>query len=139
MSGYSFSFQLAQYLLLRGDARVYDWTTLNANAKYFSDARRAAMANWDNKPIDIRTDEVTFIMKRRKEVMRMAALKVLEQNELDVFVNPPLLDAARQDRPAAQSAGGAPAAATATARGSAFPRCSCRPVSPTRSTSRRSR
>jgi Asp-tRNA(Asn)/Glu-tRNA(Gln) amidotransferase A subunit family amidase len=90
VSAYTFSFQLAQYLKLRGDKRVYDWTTLNANAKYFSDVRRAAMANWAAKPIDIRTEEVTFIMKRR-EVMRMAALKVLEQNELDVFVNPPLL------------------------------------------------
>jgi amidase len=90
VSSYGFAFQLAQYLKLRGDARVFDWTTLNANAKYFSDARRAAMANWAAKPIDVRTEEVTFIMKRR-EVMRMAVIKVLEQNELDVFVNPPLL------------------------------------------------
>jgi Asp-tRNA(Asn)/Glu-tRNA(Gln) amidotransferase A subunit family amidase len=90
ITGYGFSFQLAEYLLKRGDARVFDWKTLNANAKYFSDQRRAAMANWENKAIDIRTDEVAFIM-RRKEVMRMAALKVLAQNDVDVFVNPPLL------------------------------------------------
>ena len=90
VSAYTFAFQLAQYLKARGDKRVYDWTTLNANAKYFSDVRRAAMANWGAKQIDIRTDEVTFIMKRR-EVMRMAVIKVLEQNDLDVFVNPPLL------------------------------------------------
>ena len=90
VSGYGFSFQLAEYLLKRGDARIVDWKTLNANAKYFSDQRRAAMANWENKAIDIRTDEVAFIM-RRKEVMRMAALKVLAQNKIDVFVNPPLL------------------------------------------------
>lgn len=90
VSGYGFSFQLAEYLLKRGDARVFDWKTLNANAKYFSDQRRAAMANWENKAIDIRTEEVAFIM-RRKEVMRMAALKVLAQNDVDVFVNPPLL------------------------------------------------
>jgi len=77
-------------LLKRGDARVYDWKTLNDNAKYFSDARRAAMANWGNKAIDIRTDDVAFTM-RRKEVMRMAVLKVLAQNDIDVFVNPPLL------------------------------------------------
>jgi hypothetical protein len=90
VSAYTFAFQLAQYLKLRGDARVRDWDTLNANAKYFSDVRRAAMANWGAKQIDIRTDEVTFIMKRR-EIMRMAAVKVLEQNDLAVFVNPPLL------------------------------------------------
>ena len=90
ITGYGFSFQLAEYLVRRGDARVFDWKTLNDNAKYFSDARRAAMANWENKAIDIRTDDVAFIM-RRKEVMRMAALKVLAQNDVDVFVNPPLL------------------------------------------------
>jgi amidase len=90
VSAYTFSFNLAQYLLQRGDSRVYDWQTLNANAKYFSDVRRAAMTNWENKAIDIRTDEVSFIM-RRKDVMRMVMLKVLEQNDIDVFVNPPLL------------------------------------------------
>ena len=90
VSGYTFSFQLAEYLLKRGDARVYDWKTLNDNAKYFSDVRRAAMENWGNKAIDIRTDDVAFTM-RRKEVMRMAVLKVLAQNDIDVFVNPPLL------------------------------------------------
>jgi Asp-tRNA(Asn)/Glu-tRNA(Gln) amidotransferase A subunit family amidase len=90
VSGYGFSFQLAQYLLLRGDKRVYDWATLNANAKYFSDVRRAAMKNWENKPIDIRTNELSFTMKR-KDVMRMVMTKVLEQNDIDVFVNPPLI------------------------------------------------
>ena len=90
VSSYTFSFQFAQYLKLRGDRRVFDWETLNANAKYFSDVRRAAMTNWGDKPIDIRTDEVAFIMRRR-EAMRMAVVKVLEQNDLDVFVNPPLL------------------------------------------------
>jgi Asp-tRNA(Asn)/Glu-tRNA(Gln) amidotransferase A subunit family amidase len=90
VSGYTFSFNLAQYLLQRGDRRVKDWASLNANAKYFSDVRRTAMENWENKPIDIATDDVSYIM-RRKEVMRMVMLKVLEQNDIDVFVNPPLL------------------------------------------------
>ena len=91
VSGYTFSFQLAQYLLQRGDAKVYDWKTLNENAKYFSDARRAAMKNWENKAIDIRTDDTTFTMKRQ-DVMRMVMLKVMEQNDIDVFVNPPLIN-----------------------------------------------
>ncbi len=90
VSGYTFSFQFAEYLLKRGDKRVYDWATLNDNAKYFSDVRRAAMENWENKAIDARTDELAFTM-RRKDVMRMVALKVLQQNNLAVFVNPPLL------------------------------------------------
>jgi Asp-tRNA(Asn)/Glu-tRNA(Gln) amidotransferase A subunit family amidase len=87
VTGYQFSFNFAQYLLQRGDSRVYDWETLNANAKYHTDVRRVAMKNWENKPIDIRTEAVTFIMKRR-EAVRLAVMKVLEQNKIDVFVNP---------------------------------------------------
>jgi amidase len=37
VTGYTFAFNFAQYLAQRGDARVYDWATLNANAKYHSD------------------------------------------------------------------------------------------------------
>jgi Asp-tRNA(Asn)/Glu-tRNA(Gln) amidotransferase A subunit family amidase len=87
VSGYTFAFQLGQYLALRGDSRVYDWATLNANAKYFNDARRAAMKNWENKEIDIRTNAVTYTMKRR-DTLRMAMTKVLRQNDLAMFVNP---------------------------------------------------
>jgi amidase len=89
VTGYHFSFQLAEYLARRADSRVYDWTTLNANAKYFSDVRRAAMSNWENKPIDIRTDVIAYTMRRR-DTMRMAMMKVMEQNDIDVFVAPPL-------------------------------------------------
>jgi Asp-tRNA(Asn)/Glu-tRNA(Gln) amidotransferase A subunit family amidase len=47
------------------------------------------MKNWANKQIDIRTYDTTFTMKRR-DVMRMAMMKVMEQNKIDVFVNPTL-------------------------------------------------
>jgi Asp-tRNA(Asn)/Glu-tRNA(Gln) amidotransferase A subunit family amidase len=86
VSGYTFAFQLGQYLALRGDSRVFDWTTLNANAKYFNDTRRAAMKNWENKEMDIRTGAVTYTIKRR-DTLRMAMTKVLTQNNLDMFVN----------------------------------------------------
>jgi len=89
VTGYEFSFNFAQYLNQRGDSNVYDWATLNANAKYYSDAKLAAATNWGNKEIDIRTYATTFTMKRR-DAMRMAMMKVLEQNKIDVFVNPPL-------------------------------------------------
>ena len=95
VTGYQFSYNFAQYLLERGDARVYNWATLNANAKYHSDARRAAMKNWENKAIDIRTDAVSHIMKRR-DAVRMAMMKVLEQNKIDVFVNPSTTALARR-------------------------------------------
>ncbi len=95
VTGYQFSYNFAQYLLDRGDARVHDWATLNANAKYHSDTRRAAMKNWENKAIDIRTDAVSYIMKRR-DAVRMAMMKVLEQNKIDVFVNPSTTALARK-------------------------------------------
>jgi len=87
VTGYTFAFQLGQYLALRGDSRVFDWATLNANAKYFNDTRRAAMTNWENKEIDVRTNAITYTMKRR-DTLRMAMTKVLRQNDLDLFVNP---------------------------------------------------
>lgn len=87
ITGYTFAYDFAKYLMLRGDARVYDWATLNANAKYFSDARRVAMKNWENKPMDIRTNAINYSMKRR-EVLRMATQKVMEQNKLDALISP---------------------------------------------------
>ncbi len=82
----SFGFDLAQYLLRRGDARVKDWATLNANAKYYSESRVAAMKNWENK-IDLASEGITQNVKMR-EVMRLVVLKVMQQNHLDVLVNP---------------------------------------------------
>jgi amidase len=87
VSGYTFAYDFAKYLMLRGDSRVNDWATLNANAKYFDDQRRAAMKNWENKEMDIRTETVTYTMKRR-DTLRMVITKVLLQNQIDVFVNP---------------------------------------------------
>ncbi|HEY5806328.1 MAG TPA: amidase family protein [Povalibacter sp.] len=95
VTGYTFAFNFAQYLAQRGDARVYDWATLNANAKYHSDTRRAAMKNWENKPIDIRTDAIAYTIKRQY-VGRLAMMKVLEQNKIDVFVNPSTTALARK-------------------------------------------
>ncbi|WP_293396043.1 amidase family protein [Nevskia sp.] len=87
VSGYTFAYQFAEYLMKRGDARVFDWASLNSNAKYFNDVRRAAMKNWENKEMDIRTGAITYTMKRR-DTLRMVMMKVLEQNHIDVFVNP---------------------------------------------------
>lgn len=87
ITGYGFAWDFARYLMLRGDSRVYDWKTLNENAKYFSDVRKTAMKNWENKAMDIRTSAITYTMKRR-EVLRMATLKVMEQNRLDALLSP---------------------------------------------------
>ena len=82
----SFAYNFAQYLLRRGDARVNDWASLNANAKYYSATRVAAMKNWENKT-DLASDGMTQNIKMR-EVMRLVILKVMRQNNLDVLVNP---------------------------------------------------
>ena len=44
----SFRFHLSQYLLRRGDAKVKDWPSLNANASYYSGDKLAAFINWQN-------------------------------------------------------------------------------------------
>ncbi|MDR3418066.1 MAG: amidase family protein [Nevskia sp.] len=83
---YSFSFHFADYLLRRGDARVKDWASLNANASYFTDTRAAAMKNWEDK-LDIASAGITQRMKMR-DAMRMVILKFMRENNVDVLVNP---------------------------------------------------
>ncbi|MES1196365.1 MAG: amidase family protein, partial [Steroidobacter sp.] len=43
VTGYTFSYNFAQYLMARGDSTVNDWASLNAHAKYFNDVRKVAM------------------------------------------------------------------------------------------------
>jgi amidase len=85
-STYAFGFNFDQYLMRRGDATVKDWASLNANAKYYTESRTVAMKNWQDK-IDLVSAGNTQDMKMR-DVMRMVVLKVLEQNHLDLLVNP---------------------------------------------------
>ena len=80
----SFSLAMTEYLLERGDAKVKDWASLNANSKWFSDARRAAHENWASK-VDIRSDGITEGLKMRY-VMNLVVEKVMKQNDIDVFV-----------------------------------------------------
>jgi len=82
----SFGFHLAQYLLRRGDAAVTDWATLNGHSKYFTETRANAMKNWEGK-IDLVSEGITQDVKMR-EVMRLVVQKVMQQNGIDVLVNP---------------------------------------------------
>ncbi len=83
-STHTFTFALNQYLLDRGDARVRDFASLNANAKYYSDARRAAMENWANQT-DLGAEGMSERIRMR-EVFRLVVLKVMRQNRVDVLV-----------------------------------------------------
>ena len=82
----SFAFHIDQYLDRRGDERVNDMVSLNANTKYFSDAARAGSENWVAVD-DVRSDGNAERLKMR-EVMRLVLVKVMRENGLDVLVNP---------------------------------------------------
>jgi Asp-tRNA(Asn)/Glu-tRNA(Gln) amidotransferase A subunit family amidase len=83
---HSFAFHMEQYLMRRGDARVKDWASLNANTKNYTEQHKVAMHNTGNK-VDIASPGITQRMKMR-EVMRMVVDKVMRENNLDVLVNP---------------------------------------------------
>jgi amidase len=77
---------MATYLKRRGDEKVFDWSSLNANTKNYEEGRAVAMKNWENK-LDTRSDGIAEKMQMR-EVMRTMILKVMYENDIDVFVNP---------------------------------------------------
>jgi amidase len=82
----SFPYHMEQYLLRRGDSRVTDWDSLNANSKNFNESHMVAMLNSGAK-LDISSPGITQRMKMR-EVMRLVVDKVMRENHLDVLVNP---------------------------------------------------
>jgi Asp-tRNA(Asn)/Glu-tRNA(Gln) amidotransferase A subunit family amidase len=76
-----------QYLRLRGDERVKDWASWVANATFKTDSERAramnAAATTDPRPS---ADAVSYL--EMQSVVRMIVLKVMQENKIDVFVNP---------------------------------------------------
>jgi Asp-tRNA(Asn)/Glu-tRNA(Gln) amidotransferase A subunit family amidase len=76
-----------QYLAMRGDARVKDWASWVANANFKTDEERArgtnAAANRDPRPP---ADSLSYM--QMQSVLRMIVLKVMQENKIDVFVNP---------------------------------------------------
>ena len=82
----SFAFHIDQYLARRGDERVTDMPSLDANAKYFSAAAEAGSANWAALD-DIRSEGNTERMTMRA-VLQLALARVMRVNRIDVLVNP---------------------------------------------------
>ena len=82
----SFAFHIDQYLARRGDERVTDMASLDANTKYFSAAAEAGSANWAVLD-DIRAAGNTERMQMRA-VLQLVLAKVMRENRLDVLVNP---------------------------------------------------
>jgi amidase len=85
-STYAFGFNFDQYLMRRGDPTIQNLASLNAHAKYYTESRTVAMKNWQDK-VDLVSAGNSQDMKMR-DVMRMVVLKVMEQNHLDLLVNP---------------------------------------------------
>ncbi len=82
----AFGFHIDQYLARRGDERVADMASLDANTKYFSAAAEAGSANWAALE-DVRSTGNTERMQMRA-VMQLVLAKVMRENRLDVLVNP---------------------------------------------------
>ncbi|MDR3416329.1 MAG: amidase [Nevskia sp.] len=81
-----FAFDVDRYLKDRGDARITDWAAWTANAKFREDSSRAGAENWANfkgHEEEGKADSLT-----RSYVARMALLKVMRENHIDVFVHP---------------------------------------------------
>ena len=82
----SFAFHIDQYLARRGDERVADMASLDANTKYYSAAAEAGSANWAVLD-DIRAEGNIERMQMRA-VLQLVLAKVMRENRLDVLVNP---------------------------------------------------
>jgi len=80
-------FTINKYLAERGDARVKDWASWFANAKWENDEHRARAENAiaDKDPREA-PNSVSYL--KMQAVLRMVILKVMYENNIDVFVNP---------------------------------------------------
>jgi amidase len=76
-----------KYLAERGDTRVKDWASWVANAKFENDEQRASAENaiGDQDP---RAEPGSISYLKMQSVLRMVILKVMYENDIDVFVNP---------------------------------------------------
>src|SRR2546430_2284319 len=81
-----FAFDVDRYLQSRGDTRITSWAAWTANAKFRDDASRAGAENWVHfagRGADSKGDRLA-----RSYVARLALLRVMYENRIDVFVHP---------------------------------------------------
>jgi len=79
-------FDIDRYLIDRGDARITNWAAWTANAKFRDDESRAGAENWVNftrHAADSKGDRLA-----RSYIARLALLRVMHENGIDVFVHP---------------------------------------------------
>jgi amidase len=81
-----FAFDIDRYLLARGDARITNWAAWTANAKFRDDESRAGAENWvhfADRGADSKGDRLA-----RSHIARLALLRVMYENRIDLFVHP---------------------------------------------------
>jgi amidase len=81
-----FTFDVDRYLMARGDTRITSWAAWTANAKFRDDESRAGAENWVHfagRGADSKSDRLA-----RSYVARLALLRVMYENRIDVFVHP---------------------------------------------------
>jgi Asp-tRNA(Asn)/Glu-tRNA(Gln) amidotransferase A subunit family amidase len=81
-----FAFDVDRYLIARGDTRITNWAAWTANARFRDDASRAGAENWVH--FADRNTESKGDRLARSHVARMALLRVMYENRIDVFVHP---------------------------------------------------
>jgi Asp-tRNA(Asn)/Glu-tRNA(Gln) amidotransferase A subunit family amidase len=80
-------FFINKYLQARGDARVKDWASWVANAKFESEEQRAGAENAIHDQ-DPRAEPGSVSYLKMQSVLRLVILKVMHENDIDLFVNP---------------------------------------------------
>jgi Asp-tRNA(Asn)/Glu-tRNA(Gln) amidotransferase A subunit family amidase len=79
-------FDIERYLIDRGDETVKDWASLFTNAKWNRDEMRRNGENWVHADTIVSDGKTERILMR--EVARVAILKVMHENDIDLLVNP---------------------------------------------------
>jgi Asp-tRNA(Asn)/Glu-tRNA(Gln) amidotransferase A subunit family amidase len=82
------AFSMTKYLLQRGDARVRDWASYAANSKWRSESQSVGARNAATHPPRAVAAQRGVDRVKMQSVFRLAVLKVMRENRIDVFVHP---------------------------------------------------
>jgi Asp-tRNA(Asn)/Glu-tRNA(Gln) amidotransferase A subunit family amidase len=80
-------FTVNKYLAERGDERIKDWASWFANAKWEDDEQRAGSQNAVGVQ-DLRGTDSQISYLKMQTAFRLVVLKVMYENNIDLFVNP---------------------------------------------------
>jgi len=85
-SSLNVKFSIDRYLVQRGDAKITDWAAWVANSRFRQDSSRAGAENWIAATTNIANGNREA--SARSLVGQMVVLKVMRENDIDVFVMP---------------------------------------------------